>query len=649
MLEILEGTFISNRKGYGFIEFANSTRRLFVPAKFRGSAIHGDYVKVELVEDNYSPSKGEKEVARIKSVIKHNIREIVGTLKINESDKGEFGFVVPDDANINVDVYIPYSELDGYEDNEKVLCEIRRYPSTADRKPEGVIIKSFGHKGDKFVELNAVIERFHLRDEFPDAVINEAARVANEDITEEIKKREDFRNDIVFTIDGADAKDLDDAISITKNADGSYQLGVHIADVTHYVKDKSKLDREALKRATSCYLVDKVIPMLPKELSNGSCSLHPNTNKLTLSVIMNINKKGKVVNHRIVEGVINTAARLTYTEVWDMLNNDQETIAKRENVYPSIMIAKELAEILVRRRTKLGAIDFEFDEDKITLDDECNVVSVEPYPKNFSNKIIEEFMLITNETVAEEFFWMESPFVYRVHEDPSSEKMDNFSKVLAGFGYAIKGGIEDLHPKALQQLLKKVKGTPEETLISTMMLRSLKQAKYMPHCEGHFGLAIKYYSHFTSPIRRYPDLQIHRIIKDHINGRLNEKRINYYKGIINEVSQQSSLMERTAEKAEEAVHAYYRARFVERFEDKVWDASIFNISGQYVTVLINGIIKAKVEIDKLLGGIYVFNPINYQLLEQGGEKSYRIGDSMKVKLDKIDEFIYDIYCIEVEE
>ena len=501
------GKFVAHRKGYGFVESDEEfTQDLFIPKDDINGALHNDRVMAEIVTPATEDKRAEGKVIKI---IKREVTRVVGLFQENKS----FGFVVPDDKKFNQDIFIPKRGFNGAKNDDKVVCEITLWPQE-NRKPEGKIIEVLGKKGERGVEIDSIIRAHGLPEEFPKKVIDEANYVSSQDLEDEIARRLDLRHLEIFTIDGEDAKDLDDAISIEVLPNGNYKLGVHIADVTHYVREKSKLDKEALKRATSVYLVDKVIPMLPKQLSNGVCSLNPFEDKLTLSCIMEIDENGKVVNSEIAETVINSKARMTYTEVSDILEKDDEklkqTFAKQVEDFKN---AEKLARILMKRRERRGAIDFDFPEAKIILNREGKVVDIKCYERRISNKMIEEFMLVANETVAEHFYWLQLPFVYRIHETPSAEKMEDLNKFIATFGYHIKGDLEDVHPKEIQSLVEKIKGTKEEESISTIALRSMKQAKYSPQCIGHFGLAAKYYCHFTSPIRRYPDLQIHRIIK----------------------------------------------------------------------------------------------------------------------------------------
>ena len=525
------GKFVAHRKGFGFVESDEEyTQDLFIPAADTNGAMHNDRVVAE-------------------------ITNVVGEFQSNKT----FGFVIADEKKFNQDIYIPKKYFSGAKDGDKVVVQITIWPQ-AGRKPEGKIIEVLGPKGEKEVEILSIIRAHGLPEEFPKKVLEEAQQVAVSIPQEEYDRRLDIRDLNIFTIDGEDAKDLDDAISIERLSNGNYKLGVHIADVTHYVHEKSKLDKEALKRATSVYLVDTVIPMLPKTLSNGVCSLNPHEDKLTLSVFMEIDKKGNVKQYDIKETIINSKARMTYTEVSNILeNDDQELKAKYSHVAEDFKVAEELARILMNRRNQRGAIDFDFPEAKIILTPEGKVADIKEYERRISNRIIEEFMLVTNETVAEHYFWLNIPFVYRIHETPASEKMQELSKFVSTFGYSIKGDLEEVHPKALQSIVNAIKGKREEEAISTIMLRSLRQARYSPECSGHFGLAAQYYSHFTSPIRRYPDLQIHRIMKEHLNNKINKKRQEQLVNIVDYASTQSSERERAAVLAERDDKDYYKA------------------------------------------------------------------------------------------
>lgn len=623
------GKFVAHRKGYGFVESDEEfTQDLFIPKDDINGALHNDRVMAEIVTTATEDKRAEGKVIKI---IKREVTRVVGLFQENKS----FGFVVPDDKKFNQDIFIPKRGFNGAKNDDKVVCEITLWPQE-NRKPEGKIIEVLGKKGERGVEIDSIIRAHGLPEEFPKKVIDEANYVSSQDLEDEIARRLDLRHLDIFTIDGEDAKDLDDAISIEVLPNGNYKLGVHIADVTHYVREKSKLDKEALKRATSVYLVDKVIPMLPKQLSNGVCSLNPFEDKLTLSCIMEIDENGKVVNSEIAETVINSKARMTYTEVSDILEKDNEklkqTFAKQVEDFKN---AEKLARILMKRRERRGAIDFDFPEAKIILNREGKVVDIKCYERRISNKMIEEFMLVANETVAEHFYWLQLPFVYRIHETPSAEKMEDLNKFIATFGYHIKGDLEDVHPKEIQSLVEKIKGTKEEESISTIALRSMKQAKYSPQCIGHFGLAAKYYCHFTSPIRRYPDLQIHRIIKEQLNNKLNNKRQEQLSHIVEYASTQSSERERAAELAERDVHDFYKACYMADKVGQEFDGVVSSVTSFGMFVELENTIEGLIRLANMRDDYYIYNQETYTIMGERSHKTFKIGDTVRIKVDNV--------------
>lgn len=623
------GKLVSHKKGFGFVESDEEyTQDLFIPADSLNGAMHNDRVIAEIT----TPATDEKRAeGRIIKVVERAITDVVGTFQESKN----FGFVLPDNKKFNKDIFIPKKFFNGARGNDKVVCRITQWP-TEDRKPEGKIIEILGQKGDRYVEIASVIREHGLPEEFPKKVLDEAEKVAIEIPQEEIDRRLDIRDMNIFTIDGEDAKDLDDAVSIEVLDNGNYKLGVHIADVTHYVKEKSKLDKEALKRATSVYLVDKVIPMLPKTLSNGVCSLNPFEDKLTLSVFMEINHKGEVVKHDIKETIINSKARMTYTEVSDILEKDDEKLKKTfAKVADDFFTAEKLARILMKRREKRGAIDFDFPEAKIILNNDGDVVDIVQYERRISNRIIEEFMLITNETVAEHFFWLNMPFVYRVHETPAHEKIETLNKFISTFGYVIKGDLESVHPKALQGIIEQIHGKTEEKAISTIMLRSLKQARYSPECLGHFGLAAQYYSHFTSPIRRYPDLQIHRIIKEFLNGKISQKRQDQLAQIVDYASTQSSEREREAELAERDVKDIYKARYMEDRVGEEFVGIVSSVTSFGMFIELDNTVEGLVRLADMNDDYYIFDENTFTILGERTKKMYRIGDVVKIKVEKV--------------
>lgn len=623
------GKFVSHRKGFGFVESDEEyTQDLFIPISEINGAMHNDRVMAEIV----TPATDEKRAeGKIIKIIEREVTKIVGTFQPSKS----FGFVVPDDKKFNKDIYIPKRFFSGARENDKVVCQITVWPKE-DRKPEGKIIEVLGQKGLKEVEIHSIIKAHGLPEEFPKKVIEEADYVAVSIPQEEIDRRVDLRDLKIFTIDGDDAKDLDDAISIEKLDNGNFKLGVHIADVTHYVREKSKLDKEALKRATSVYLVDTVIPMLPKKLSNGVCSLNPHEDKLTLSVFMEINHKGEVVKYDICESIIDSKARMTYTDVSDILENDDDVLKEKYyDLVEEFKDAEVLAKILMNRRTKRGSIDFDFPEAKIMLNEKGEVTDIKEYERRISNKIIEEFMLVTNETVAEHFFWLGIPFVYRIHETPAEEKMQNLSKFISTFGYTIKGDMEEVHPKALQAIVEGIKGKREEEAISAIMLRSLRQARYSPECVGHFGLAAKYYSHFTSPIRRYPDLQIHRIIKEHLNKKLNQKRQDQLKNIVEYASTQSSERERSAELAERDVKDYYKATYMYNKIGEEFNGKVSSVTSFGIFIELEDTVEGLIRLANMNDDYYIFDEEKFTIIGERTKKTFRIGDPVRIKVDNV--------------
>jgi ribonuclease R len=510
--DIKVGLFSGTQRGFGFVIIEGEDEDVFIPSEATKGALHGDKVAIMIK----SEQTGRRKEGAVISIIERGRNEIVGTFEKSKN----FGFVIPDNQKYGKDIFIPKEFTKGAVTGHKVVVKIINY-GDATQSPEGKIIEILGHVNDPGVDIMSVVKAYDLPVEFPDEVIRSLDKVPEEIDQEEAKNRMDIRNLQTVTIDGEDAKDLDDAITLTKEGN-LYHLGVHIADVTHYVREGTPLDKEALDRGTSVYLVDRVIPMLPHKLSNGICSLNPGVDRLSLSCFMDIDDKGNVVGHQIAETVMRSDRRMTYTNVAKIVEqHDEETCTEYTDFVPMFLLMQELAEILRERRHKRGSINFDFPESKIIVDPKGKPIEIKPYERNKATKIIEEFMLIANETIAEDFFWQEIPFVYRTHDNPDEEKIRKLAIFINNFGYSIKIGQEEIHPKEIQKLLLKVEDTPEEALISRITLRSMKQAKYTVANTGHFGLSAKYYCHFTSPIRRYPDLQIHRIIKENLNGKLN--------------------------------------------------------------------------------------------------------------------------------
>lgn len=629
-MNLAVGKLQQHGKGFGFVlsELAGYSD-VFIPASDINGAMHNDRVVARITKKSNDGKKSEGEIIRI---ISRANSEIVGTF---ESSKN-FGFVVPDDSRLNMDIYIPKSEFNGAKDGYKVVAEITRWPEPR-RNPEGKVIELLGHKDDVGTDIVSIIRKYKLPEEFPKKVEDEAGDIADVVPEEEIENRVDLRNERIVTIDGADAKDLDDAVSLKKLPNGNYLLGVHIADVTHYVKEGKALDKEALKRATSVYLVDRVIPMLPRKLSNGICSLNPKVDRLTLSVSMEIDSRGNVVNHEIFESVIKTVERMTYTDVSDILEKDDPELKKRyDYLVEDFKMMEELSKILRKRRDIRGSIDFDFDESKIILDESGKPIEIRRAERRIANRIIEEFMLICNETVAEHYHWSNTPFVYRIHEEPNSEKIEAFNKFIHNFGYHLKGISNEIHPKSLQDLLTKVEGKKEERIINTLMLRSLKQAKYSAENSGHFGLAAEYYCHFTSPIRRYPDLQIHRIIKEALKGKITGKRVEKLKKIVQNAAEQSSDRERVAVEAERETDDLKKTEFMSHHIGEEFDGIISSVVSFGMFIELDNTIEGLVRISSLVDDYYIYDQENLLFRGERTKKTYRIGDEVRIKVIKAD-------------
>jgi ribonuclease R len=634
----LVGTFISHPKGFGFVEIEGRDEDLYIPENFVNGAFHKDTVKVALLSTQSAGQNGRRQEAQVIEILARGMKQIVG---IYDKNNKNFGFVIPDNTKISEDVFVPVERSKGAVSGHKVVCEITDYGKN-NRKPEGKITEIIGHVNDPGVDIMSIVKGYELPTEFSEKIMHQAERVASEVSEADMAGRRDLRNVQMVTIDGEDAKDLDDAVSLTK--DGTqYQLGVHIADVTNYVQENSALDWEARERGTSVYLVDRVIPMLPHKLSNGICSLNAGENRLALSCLMTIDEKGEVVSHEIVESVINVDRRMSYTSVKKILEDkDEAEIHEYEALVPMFELMRELAGILREKRKKRGSIDFDFPESKIVLDKQGHPIEIKPYERNVATKIIEDFMLIANETVAEHFHWMELPFVYRTHDNPDPEKIDKLSTFIRNFGYSIKSRQEEIHPKELQKLLAKIEDTPEEALISRLTLRSMKQAKYTIDCTGHFGLACQYYCHFTSPIRRYPDLQIHRIMKEQLRGRLNEKRIDHYNALLPEVAKHSSEMERRADEAERETDKLKKVEFMERHIGEIYEGVISSITAWGVYVELPNTIEGMIHVSMLPGDYFYYDEETYEMVGQATDIRYKLGQTLKIRVHATDKILRTI-------
>lgn len=629
------GKFQGHQRGFGFVIADEERPDIFIPADNVNGAMNGDKVLAKILKEQNKGKKCEGEIARI---IERSNNTIVGTYE----DSKNFGFVVADDKRIAQDIFIPKAERNGAQTGQIVIVEITQWPDQR-RNPEGRVVEVLGNKGDLGIDILTIIKKHNLPEEFPIKVEAYADNIVEEIPEEEYARRRDLRDLRMVTIDGEDAKDLDDAVSIEILPNGNYRLGVHIADVSNYVKEKNVLDVEALKRATSVYLIDRVIPMLPKKLSNGVCSLNPRVDRLTLTCFMEIDKNGKSVDHEIVESIIKTNERMTYTEVTKILRDkDEETIKKYEYLLEDFNHMEKLCEILNKKRMGRGAIDFDFVEAKIKLNEFGKPVDIVPYERAIANKIIEEFMLTANETVAEHMFWLNVPFVYRIHEEPDEEKLMHFSEFAHNLGYPIKWGNE-IHPRMLQEIIARVKGKKEEIVVSTLLLRSMMKAKYSPECSGHFGLAAKYYCHFTSPIRRYPDLIIHRIIKEVINGGLSEKRTERLVKEVEIASKQSSDMERVAMEAEREVDDLKKAEYMSERIGLEYQGIISSVTNFGLFVELPNTIEGLVHMSSLDDDYYVFDERHLTLIGERTKKMYRLGEEVKIIVSKVDLTSHEVY------
>ena len=617
------GTFLPHPKGFGFVEAEGMEEDIFIPEEYTGNAFCQDMVQVVLI-----PGKnGKRREGRITAILSHTISEVVGTYEKSKN----FGFVVPDNPKILQDIFVPIEDSRGAVNGHKVIVQITQYGS-ARRKPEGKIVKIIGHINDPGTDVLSVVYARELPFEFPEKVLNQAERVRDEVSEADMAGRMDLRSVPMVTIDGEDAKDLDDAVSLSREG-AIWHLGVHIADVSNYVQENSALDREAKKRGTSVYLVDRVITMLPHRLSNGICSLNEGCDRLALSCLIDIDEKGNVTGSQIVESVICVDRRMTYTSVKKILEDrDEIEREKYQELVPMFEEMQKLAGILREKRRKRGSIDFDFPETKMILDKRGKPVDIKPYDRNVATKIIEDFMLIANETVAQEYFWRELPFVYRTHDTPDPEKIQALAEFIRNFGYGLKGVQDEIHPKELQKLLARIADSPEEMLISRLTLRSMKQARYSTECTGHFGLAAKYYCHFTSPIRRYPDLQIHRIIKENLRGRMNPERIAHYEEILPEVAEHSSKTERRADEAERETEKMKKAEYMQEHIGEIYEGVISGITSWGMYVELPSTVEGLIHVSNLYDDRYYYQEESHEMVGVDTGTVYKLGQSIRVRV-----------------
>ena len=631
----LTGVYLANPRGFGFVTTEEDSRDVFISEDDRNGAFDGDRVEFVIIRE---PDSRRRE-GRIVKILSRGIVRVVGIYR--KKAKQNYGFVIPDDQKFDQDIFIPDEKSKGAVDGHKVVAELTSYGEEG-KKPEGKVIEILGHINDPGVDIMSIVRGYDLPVDFSEKLLNQADRVAKAVSDADMQGRRDLRNWQMVTIDGEDAKDLDDAVSLTREGE-NYVLGVHIADVTNYVQENSAIDREAKERGTSVYLVDRVIPMLPHRLSNGICSLNAGEDRLALSCIMTVNPKGNVIGHEIAETVIRVDERMTYTGVKKILeDHDPAETQKYRELLPMLEQMQELSQILRERRQRRGSIDFDFPEAKIVLDDKGQPVEIMPYDRNVATKIIEDFMLLANETVAEDYYWQEIPFVYRTHEAPEEDKIRTLAAFINNFGYSMHIGANEIRPKEIQKLLARAEDTPEETLICRLALRSMKQARYMPENVGHFGLAANYYTHFTSPIRRYPDLQIHRIIKDNLRGRMNEKKIEHYQCILPEVTKHSSEMERRADEAERETMKLKKVEYMQQYVGEEFEGVISGMTKWGMYVELPNTVEGMVHVTNMTDDHYDYYDDRYEMIGVNTNKTYKLGQKVRVRVIGTDRFLRTI-------
>lgn len=632
---VLVGTYLSTRRGFGFVSVEGYTDDFFIPTKDSLNAFHDDRVLIQVTKRSYA--RDMKSEARVVRILNRGITTLIGVYQASDG----YGFVIPNNKKIADDIFIPEKASKGAVSGSLVIVELQDY-GTGKKSPTGVVTEVIGHVDDPTTDILSVIKSYNIPVEFPDAVEEQLLTIPEEVDPSQLEGRHDFRDLDTVTIDGEDAKDLDDAISLSYE-NGIYHLGVHIADVSEYVKENSALDKEALNRGTSNYLVDSVIPMLPHKLSNGICSLNHDVDRLTLSCVMDIDERGRVVSHEICEGVINVNERMNYTDVAAILEERENAPVERyKPLIPMFRLMLELSEKIRENRAARGSIDFDVAETKIIVDEDSKPVEIKPYERNCATKIIEDFMLIANETVAEEYFWADLPFEYRVHEVPNEEKVDSLRAVIRNFGLYFKVSRDKMHPKEFQKLLKSIEGKPYEALVTRLTLRSMQQARYGTECLGHFGLACKYYCHFTSPIRRYPDLQIHRIIKENLHGKLDERRIKHYAKLLPKVAEDNSFKERRAETAERDVEKLKEIEYMSEHIGETFTGMVSGFTSQYIFIELENTIEGAVSVASLDDDFYVYNEEKMEMTGNSTGRRFRLGDKAVVKVvkcDKIDRVI----------
>ena len=637
-MNLIRGRIQMHAKGFAFlIPDEEDKDDVYLHHSDLHSAMNNDKVMVRIEKRDEQGNRPEGTVIRI---LERATTRVVGTYESSRN----FGFVIADDKRIPNDIFIPKGQTNGAADGHKVIVNITKFPEER-MSAEGEIVEILGHKNDPGIDIISIIHKHGIKVDFPDEVLKQAGETPDQISEEEIKNRRDLRDETIVTIDGADAKDLDDAVTVKKLDNGNFKLGVHIADVTYYVGEGSPIDKEARERATSVYLVDRVIPMIPHRLSNGICSLNPQVDRLTLSCEMEINKSGDVVAHEIFQSVIKTNERMTYRDVNKILEDeDEELIKKYENLVPMFRDMAALAKTLRGKRMDRGAIDFDFKEAGVIVDEEGKAVDVKLRERSVAERLIEEFMLAANETIAEHFHWMDVPFIHRIHQDPDESKLQNFFEFVANLGYAVKGTADNVHPQALQKVLEEVKGTQEDMIISKLMLRSMQQAKYDPQSLGHFGLATDYYTHFTSPIRRYPDLIVHRLIRTYlVEDKLDYKTRKHWKDQMPEIARHSSEMERAAVDAERETDDLKKAEFMQDKVGEEFEGVISSVTSFGMFVELPNTVEGLVHVSSLTDDYYHFHEKQFAMIGERTGNVFRIGDEVTIRVTNVnlDERVVD--------
>lgn len=626
--DVLTGIFIGNTKGFGFVHVEGIADDFYIAGENTKNALHGDEVEIQKIAEEKG---GRRSEAVIVNILKRANEMVIGVFEKSKN----YGFVVPDNPKIARDIFIDKQNTLGAVNGHKVVVQVTDFGNSR-KNPEGKVVEILGHVNDPGVDILSVVRAYHLPEQFPGEVMDQVAKIPDRVLPEEYTGRKDIRDWQTVTIDGEEAKDLDDAVTICKTKDGHYILGVHIADVTHYVKEGTPLDKEALRRGTSVYLTDRVIPMLPHKLSNGICSLNAGMDRLALSCMMELDEQGTVVSHEIAKTVIHVDRRMSYTAVKQILEDrNPEVMEEYKELVPMFERMAEAAELLRQKRRSRGGIDFDFPESKIILDKRGRAVEVKPYERNSATKIIEDFMLAANETIAEDFFWQDKPFLYRTHETPDGDRIQKLTLFLKNFGYYLKLKSGEVHPKEFQKLLGKIEGTPEEAMISRLVLRAMMRAKYTTENTGHFGLAVKYYTHFTSPIRRYPDLQIHRIIKEQLDGRLNEGREEHYRKILPAVASETSQAERRADEAEREVDKMKKVEYMSAHLGEIHEGVISGITNWGMYVELPNTCEGMIRLQNM-NDYYVFDESKYELRGEMDKQTFRLGQKVKIYIADAD-------------